>query len=88
MTSLPDVDEQAVPPEWPPLAQNLVVKDGVYELTVVPVTSIALVTSRTLKVMRLLPIQCDASSTIGIDRHRRNIGWPLEISHGGRDCTT
>jgi antiviral helicase SKI2 len=56
MTSLLDVDEQAVPPEWPPLAQNLVVKDGVYELTVVPVTSIALVTSRTLKVMRLLPI--------------------------------
>ncbi|KAI0001768.1 NUC185 domain-containing protein [Russula vinacea] len=45
-----DVDEQAVPPEWPPLAQNLVVKDGVYELTVVPVTSIALVTSRTLKI--------------------------------------
>jgi len=45
-----DMDVQAVPPQWPPLAQNLVVKDGVYELTVVPVTSIALVTSRPLKI--------------------------------------
>jgi len=56
MTSLLDVDVQAVPPQWPPSAQNLVVEDGVYELTVVPVTSIAHVTSRTLKVMRLWPI--------------------------------
>lgn len=52
MTSELDEDEQAVPPQWPPSAQNLVVDDGVYELAVVPVTSIALVTSRTLKVMR------------------------------------
>jgi len=44
------VDVQAVPPQWPPLPQNLVVEDGVYELIVVPVTSIALVTVRTLKV--------------------------------------
>jgi hypothetical protein len=46
-----DVDAQAVPPQWPPLAKTLVVEDGKYELTVVPVTSIALVTGRTLKVM-------------------------------------
>jgi antiviral helicase SKI2 len=52
MTSL-DVDVQAVPPQWPPSAQHLVVEDGEYELIVVPVTSIAFVTSRTLKVMRL-----------------------------------
>lgn len=49
-----DVDVQAVPPHWPPSAQDLVVGDGVYELTSVPITSIALVTSRTLKVMRLV----------------------------------
>lgn len=48
-----DVDVQAVPPHWPPSAHDLVVEDGVYELTNVPITSIALVTSRTLKVMRL-----------------------------------
>jgi antiviral helicase SKI2 len=53
MTSLLDVDVQAVPPQWPPSAQDLVVENGVYELTEVPITSIALVTSRTLKVMRL-----------------------------------
>jgi len=56
------VDAQAVPPQWPPLAQTLVVGDGEYELTVVPVTSIALVTVRTLKVttvanLSLLPHQ-------------------------------
>ncbi|KAI0257289.1 antiviral helicase [Lactifluus subvellereus] len=45
-----DVDSQAVPPRWPPLAQSLVVEDGVYELTIVPVTSIVLVTNRTLKI--------------------------------------
>jgi hypothetical protein len=48
-----DVDVQAVPPRWPPSAQDLVVEDGVYGLTDVPITSIALVTGRTLKVMRL-----------------------------------
>lgn len=48
-----DMDAQAVPPHWPPSAHDLVVEDGVYELTDVPITSIALVTSRTLKVMRL-----------------------------------
>jgi hypothetical protein len=48
-----DMDVQAVPPHWPPSAQDLVVEDGMYELTDVPITSIALVTSRTFKVMRL-----------------------------------
>jgi hypothetical protein len=47
-----DVDVQAVPPHWPPSAQDLVVEDGVYDLIDVPITSIALVTNRTLKVMR------------------------------------
>jgi len=45
-----DVEVQAVPPQWPPAAQSLVVEDGVYEVCPVPMTSIALVTSRTLKV--------------------------------------
>lgn len=56
MTSVLDEDEQAVPPQWPPSAQNLVVDDGAYELSIIPVTSIALVTSRTLKVIRPWPI--------------------------------
>lgn len=49
-----DVEVETVPPHWPPSAQDLVVEDGVYELTDVPITSIALVTSRTLKVTRLV----------------------------------
>ncbi len=48
-----DVDVQAVPPRWPPLPRDLVVEDGVYELTEVPISSIALATSRILKVMQL-----------------------------------
>ncbi|KAI9511739.1 antiviral helicase [Russula earlei] len=44
------VDAHAVPPRWPPSAQSLMVEVGVYELAVVPVTSIALVTSRIFKV--------------------------------------
>jgi antiviral helicase SKI2 len=51
MTSVPDVDAQAVPPQWPPAAQSLVIEDGVYEVCPIPMTSIALVTSRTLKVI-------------------------------------
>ena len=49
--SLTDIDIQSVPPLWPPPAQGVVVNDGVYEGATVPVTSIALVTSRTIKVM-------------------------------------
>ena len=49
-----DMDSDAVPPRWPPLTQSLVVEDGVYELTDVPVTSIVLVTNRTLKVTSAL----------------------------------
>lgn len=48
--SLTDIDIQSVPPLWPPPAQGVVVNDGVYEGVTVPVTSIALVTSRTIKV--------------------------------------
>jgi hypothetical protein len=48
--SLTDIDIQHVPPLWPPPAQSVVVHDGVYEAVTVPVTSIALVTSRTIKV--------------------------------------
>ena len=53
MSPLIDVDLQAVPPLWPPSAQDLVVENGVYELCEVPITSITLATSRTLKVMRV-----------------------------------
>ncbi|KAF8272987.1 antiviral helicase [Lactarius quietus] len=45
-----DIDIQSVPPLWPPPAQGVVVNDGVYEGVAVPVTSIALVTSRTIKI--------------------------------------
>jgi hypothetical protein len=47
---LTDVDLQSVTPLWPPPAQGVVVEDGVYEAVPVPVTSIALVTGRTIKV--------------------------------------
>ncbi|KAH8835681.1 antiviral helicase [Flagelloscypha sp. PMI_526] len=45
-----NIDSQAVPPRWPPSAESLVVKDGTYELTAVPLTSITYVTNKTLKV--------------------------------------
>ncbi|KAI0308064.1 antiviral helicase [Multifurca ochricompacta] len=45
-----DMDIQAVPPRWPPSAQSIVIEAGVYEVAIVPVTSIALVTSRTIKI--------------------------------------
>ncbi|GLB35762.1 putative DSHCT [Lyophyllum shimeji] len=45
-----DVDNQAVPPRWPPSPASLVVDNAVYELRAVPLTSIALVTNRTVKV--------------------------------------
>ena len=45
-----DIDFQVVPPRWPLQPQTLVVEGGVYELIAVPLTSIAIVTSRTLKV--------------------------------------
>ena len=51
-----DVNVQAVPPHWPPSAHDLVVEDGVYELIDVPITSIALVTSRILKVTPLVSL--------------------------------
>ncbi|KAH9004181.1 antiviral helicase [Lactarius hatsudake] len=45
-----DVDMQSIPPLWPPPPQGAVVKGGVYKGLRVPVTSIALVTSRTIKI--------------------------------------
>ncbi|KAI0068005.1 antiviral helicase [Artomyces pyxidatus] len=45
-----DVDAASVTPRWPPRPHSLVVENGTYELTPVPVTSIAFVTSRSVKV--------------------------------------
>ncbi|TFK41940.1 ATP-dependent RNA helicase [Crucibulum laeve] len=45
-----DIDPQAVPPLWPPKPESLLVEDGVYDVRAVPLTSITLVTSRTIKV--------------------------------------
>ncbi|KAL5534027.1 hypothetical protein ACEPAG_487 [Sanghuangporus baumii] len=42
-------DAQPVPPLWPPEAASLVIEDFVYEYAAVPLSSISLVTSRTLK---------------------------------------
>jgi antiviral helicase SKI2 len=44
------VDAQAVPPQWPPTPESLLVDQGVYELVAVPLSSIALFTNRTIKV--------------------------------------
>ncbi|KAG5647663.1 hypothetical protein DXG03_008386 [Asterophora parasitica] len=45
-----DLDNQAVAPRWPPTPQSLVVENGTYELRAIPLTSIALVTNKTIKV--------------------------------------
>lgn len=45
-----DVDNEAIPPYWPPTPEALVVNNGVYELKAVPLTSVYLVTSRSVKV--------------------------------------
>ncbi|KAG2022761.1 translation repressor [Coprinopsis cinerea AmutBmut pab1-1] len=45
-----DVDHQSLPPTWPINPIDLDVSDGVYDLRAVPVTSIVLVTDRTVKV--------------------------------------
>ncbi|KAG6842413.1 hypothetical protein C0991_007543 [Blastosporella zonata] len=45
-----DIDNQAIPPYWPPTPKSLVVDDGVYELRAVPLTSVASVTNRSVKV--------------------------------------
>ncbi|GAA6029642.1 hypothetical protein JCM8097_000981 [Rhodosporidiobolus ruineniae] len=58
-----DVAVDAVPPRWPPRPQGLGPNDELtYELAVVPLTSVSLVTSLTLKV--------DSDSIA--DRHRRS----------------
>ncbi|KAG6873825.1 hypothetical protein C0995_010437 [Termitomyces sp. Mi166 len=45
-----DVDNEAIPPHWPPTPEALVVTNGVYELRAVPLTSMSLVTNRSIKV--------------------------------------
>ncbi|KAF8510888.1 antiviral helicase [Hysterangium stoloniferum] len=45
-----DVDVQVIPPRWPPTPESLLVDEGVYDLVAVPLSSIALITNRTIKV--------------------------------------
>ncbi|KAI0334446.1 antiviral helicase [Cubamyces sp. BRFM 1775] len=45
-----DVDGQAIPPRWPPRPESLLVDEPIYDLTPVPLTSIAMVSSRSVKV--------------------------------------
>ncbi|KAG5731038.1 hypothetical protein E4T56_gene15574 [Termitomyces sp. T112] len=45
-----DVDDQAIPPYWPPTPEALVVDKGIYELRAVSLTSVSLVTNRSVKV--------------------------------------
>jgi antiviral helicase SKI2 len=44
-----DIDSQAVMPMWPLQAESLLVDDGVYELRIVPTTSISLISDRVVK---------------------------------------
>ncbi|EIN14380.1 antiviral helicase [Punctularia strigosozonata HHB-11173 SS5] len=53
-----DIDSQMVAPRWDFQPESLLVQDGQYELSVIPVTSIAMVTDRILKV------DADAIATI------------------------
>ncbi|KAG6851342.1 hypothetical protein H0H93_005740 [Arthromyces matolae] len=45
-----DIDGEAIPPHWPPDPAALVVSNGTYELRAIPLTSVSLVTSRSVKV--------------------------------------
>ncbi|OBZ78640.1 hypothetical protein A0H81_01271 [Grifola frondosa] len=45
-----DIDSQAIPPRWPPQLDVLTKSDATYELTAVPLSSIAIVSNRTIKV--------------------------------------
>ncbi|KAH7915723.1 ATP-dependent RNA helicase [Hygrophoropsis aurantiaca] len=64
-----DVDEQAVPPEWPPTPVSLLIPQTTYEVTSVSLTSISLVTNRSIKI--------DASRIL--DDHRKSV--ILEVSN-------
>ena len=45
-----DVDIEAVPPMWPLAPSSMKIEGGVYELRAVPFSSIAMITSRVIKV--------------------------------------
>ncbi|CAA7264771.1 unnamed protein product [Cyclocybe aegerita] len=45
-----DIEAQVVPPMWPISPTSLIVENGVYELTAVPLSSIAIVTAKTIKI--------------------------------------
>ncbi|KAF9021753.1 translation repressor [Hymenopellis radicata] len=55
-----DIDPSGLVPLWPPTADSVYVEDGTYELTAVPMTSICLVTTRTLPKVDVVAI---------VDRH-------------------
>ncbi|KAF8915101.1 antiviral helicase [Mucidula mucida] len=55
-----DIDPSGVVPLWPPTADSVYVEDGTYELTAVPMTSICLVTTRSLSKVDVVAI---------VDRH-------------------
>lgn len=50
ISAIVDVDAEAVPPLWPLTPDSLRVNSGVYELSAVPLSSIAMVTNRVIKV--------------------------------------
>lgn len=45
-----DIDAQAIPPTWPPRAESMIVDEPTYEYRAVPLTSIALVADRIVKI--------------------------------------
>ncbi|KAI9057026.1 antiviral helicase [Trametes sanguinea] len=45
-----DVDGQSLPPRWPPRPESLLVDEPTYDLTPIPLTSIAMVSNRSIKV--------------------------------------
>jgi len=45
-----DIDTEVVPPTWPLDPTSLRVEDGEYELRAVPLTSIAMLSNRVIKV--------------------------------------
>ncbi len=62
-----DVDPKALPPIWPINPVRMLVDNGVYDFRYVPLTSIAMVTSRTIKVLSLYPVNPTYLTRIQVD---------------------
>lgn len=61
-----DIDVDEVSPRWPPPLQNVDLSEATYEVASVPLSSIALVTNKTLKVTLPVHALCDCTADIKV----------------------